>query len=99
MGEHRRRLAEAHVERQATTEAGSLEEADPGNCLGLVRAQRALEALGLGDRRRRHLTGAADDVVGPAVAVHHDPAGEPGSAETDALPKDLGAGQLVDALT
>ena len=58
VGEHGRRLAEAHVERQAAAEPGGVEEADPGQRLGLVGAQLADEALGLGDRRRRRLAGA-----------------------------------------
>ena len=51
VGEHGRGLAEPHVERQASAELGGVEEADPRQRLGLVGAQLADEALGLGDRR------------------------------------------------
>ena len=44
--EHRRRLAEAHVEREAAAETGGVEEAEPRERLGLVAAQLADEALG-----------------------------------------------------
>ena len=53
VGEHGRRLAEAHVEREAAAELDGVEEAEPGQRLGLVAAQLADEALGRGDRRRR----------------------------------------------
>ena len=42
------RLAEAHVEGQAAAELGGVEEAEPGQRLGLVAAQLADEALGRG---------------------------------------------------
>ena len=44
VGEHRRRLAETHVEREATAEPGRVEEAEPRERLGLVAAQLADEA-------------------------------------------------------
>ena len=44
VGEHGRRLAEPHVEREASAELGGVEEADPRQRLGLVRAQLADEA-------------------------------------------------------
>ena len=46
VGEHRRRLAEAHVEREAAAEPDRVEEAEPRERLGLVAAQLAVEALG-----------------------------------------------------
>ena len=46
VGEHRRRLAQAHVEGEAAAELGGVEEAEPGERLGLVAAQLAVEALG-----------------------------------------------------
>ena len=94
VGEHRRRLAETHVERQAATQAGSGEELDPGDSLGLVGAQRPREALRLGDRRHRDLARPAHDVVRPAVALHDHAAGQPRPAETDAVPQDLGTREL-----
>ena len=97
MGQHRRRLAEAHVEREASAEPGGIEEPDPGHRLGLIRAQLAVETLRLGDRRHRHFAGAAHDVVGPAVAVNDDAARERRPAEADALAQDLRTGELGDA--
>ena len=44
VGEHGRRLAEAHVEGEAAAELGGVEEAEPGQRLGLVAAQLADEA-------------------------------------------------------
>ena len=46
VGEHRGRLAEAHVEGEAAAELDRVEEAQPGQRLGLVAAQLADEALG-----------------------------------------------------
>ena len=91
LGEHRRRLAEAHVEGQAPAELGGVEEADPAEGVGLVGAQLPDEALRPGDRRRRRRAGAAQDVGGPAVAADVDAAAQPGAAEADALAEDLGA--------
>ena len=51
VGEHRRRLAEAHVEREAAAEPDGVEEAEPAERLGLVAAQLAGEAVRLGDDR------------------------------------------------
>ena len=98
MGEHGRRLAETHVECQTAAETRRVEEPDPGDRLGLIRAQRTRETLRLGDRRHRHFAGAADDVVRPTAALHNDAASQPGPAETDAVPQDLGAGELRDVL-
>ena len=53
VGEHGRRLAEAHVEGEAAAELDGVEEAEPGQRLGLVAAQLADEALGRGDRLGR----------------------------------------------
>ena len=94
LGEHRRRLAEPHVEGQAPAELGGVEEADPAQGVGLVRAQLPDEALGSGDRRRRRRAGAAQDVGGPAVAADVDAAAQPRAAEPDALAEDLGPGEL-----
>ena len=60
--EHRRRLAETHVEREAAAEPDRVEEAEPRQRLGLVAAQLADESVrrarGLGrDRRRRRRAG------------------------------------------
>ena len=44
--QHRRRLAEAHVEREATAEAGLVEEAEPRQRFGLVAAELADETVG-----------------------------------------------------
>ncbi len=62
VGEHGGRLAEAHVERQAAAELDRVEEAEPGERLGLVAAQLADEARRAGDRvgrDRRRLARAA----------------------------------------
>ena len=98
LGEHGRRLAEPHVERQAAAELGRVEEADPRQRLGLVGAQLADEALRPGDRRHRRRAGTPEDVVGPAVALDDDAATQPGPVETDAVAQDLGAGELRDRL-
>ena len=67
VGEHGRRLAEAHVEGEAAAELDGVEEAEPGERLGLVAAQLAVEALGRGDRLgRRPPWPCSSRSVGPA---------------------------------
>ena len=93
VGEHRRGLAEAHVEGEAAAEVGALEEPDPRQGLGLVAAQLAGEPLRSGDRRRRGLRGARQDVGRPAVAADVD--AELGAVESEAVAQDLGPRELT----
>jgi hypothetical protein len=95
VGQHGGRLAQTHVERQAATELGGVEEADPGQRFDLVRAQLAHEALRLRHRVGGRFGRPAQHVVGPALAVHADAAGEAGRIETHAVAQDLGAGHLL----
>ena len=95
VGEHRRRLAEAHVEGEAAAEPGGVEEAEPGQRLGLVAAQLADEALG------RRVTGSVghvgrgcEQVGGPAAALDDDAAGERRALEAEREAQHLGAGEL-----
>ena len=57
--EHRRRLAEAHVEGEAAAEAGRVEEAEPRERLGLVAAELADEARRARRPARRETFAAA----------------------------------------
>ena len=95
MGEHRRGLSEAHVEGQASTELGGVEEPDPGESLGLVGAQLTGEPVGSGHRRRRRSAGSADNVSSPAVAVHVDATSEPWSVQADAVAQDVCSAELI----
>ena len=52
VGEDRGGLAQAHVEGEAAAEAGGVEEPEPGQRLGLVAAQLAVEAVGRRSRVR-----------------------------------------------
>ena len=76
VGQHDGGLAEAHVERQAAAETGSLEEAQPRHRLGLVAAQLADEALGAHDEVGLELGGTAEQVGRPALAGEGDPTGQ-----------------------
>ena len=97
VGEHGGRLAEAHVEGEAAAELDGVEEAEPAERLGLVRAQLADEALGPGDRRRRGGAGLLEQVGDPAAALHGEAGAEGRALEADDLAQDLGAGQLLGA--
>ena len=78
VGEHGGGLAEAHVERQATAQSGGVEEPEPRQRLGLVAAQLPLEAVELGDRRRRAPSRALEQVGRPTAAgQRHAPAEGP----------------------
>ena len=94
MGKHRGGLAQAHVERQTPAQFGSIEEPQPGHGLRLITAQFACEAFGLHHRLGGCLLGAADEVGGPAAAVHRDPTGQRAALEADAVPQDFCARQL-----
>ncbi len=76
VGEHGRRLAQAHVERQAAADAGGVEEAEPGERLGLVAAQLAVEALGRVRGFARQLARGGQEVGGPPSAFDADAAGQ-----------------------
>ena len=74
--QHRRRLAEAHVEREATAEAGLVEEAEPRQRFRLVAAQLADEAVGNAGRRRRDVGRGREQVGGPTAADDVDAAAQ-----------------------
>ena len=97
MGQHGGRLAEAHVEREAAAEPDGVEEAQPAERLGLVRAELADEALGLGDGGGRRGAGLLEQVGDPAAAVDREAGAERRALEADDLAQDLGAGELVGA--
>ena len=95
VGEHGRRLAEAHVEREAAAELDRVEEARaspaprPGSCAA----------------RRRSPSGSSTGSVGTAVALSSrsvaqplpstsEPLAERRSLEADGVAQDLGAGEL-----
>ena len=67
MGEHRGRLAETHVEREAAAEAGVVEEAEPRQRFLLVAAQLADEAWRVRAGSLATL-GGGQQVGGPAPA-------------------------------
>ena len=97
VGEHGRRLAEAHVERQAAAELGGVEEAEPGQRLGLVGAQLADEALRAGDRRGRRLAGASRRCRWPSCCRGRTtPPARPDPSSPMLVAQDLGAGELGD---
>ena len=66
--QHRRRLAETHVEREAAAEAGLVEEAEPGERFRLVAAQLADEAVGHAGRRRRDVGRRREQIGRPTAA-------------------------------
>ena len=74
MGQRRWRLAETHVEGQASTQSRCIEEAQPRQSLRLVAAQLTLESLGRCDGFPRNVLGFVEQVGGPTVALDHDPA-------------------------
>src|SRR5207302_10525984 len=93
-GEHRRRLAEAHVEGEAATESDDVEEAQPGQGLGLVAAQLTAEAVGFDDGIEGDGLRLLEDVGGPAGAFDEDAPGEWRALEADGVAQDLGAREL-----
>ena len=95
VGQHRRRLAQAHVEGQAAAEPDRVEEAEPGQRLGLVAAQLADEALGAGDRLRRDARGPCRSrSVAQPLPSTREAAGQRGALQADGVAQDLGAGEL-----
>ena len=85
VGEDGGGLAEAHVEGEAAAELDGVEEAEPAERLGLVRAQLADEALGRGDRRGRRGggLGSSRSVTQPLPStVRPAPKGVPSSPTT-----------------
>ncbi len=74
VGQHGGCLAEPHVEREATAELAGVEEPDPRQRLGLVRAQRSGEMLGREVELDLRIVRPVDDLPGPAVAVDDDAA-------------------------
>src|SRR3546814_9085610 len=64
-----RRLAEAHVEREAAAEIRGIEEAEPREGLGLVAAELALEPLRARDRLGWHRGRTGQQVGGPAAEI------------------------------
>ena len=98
VGQHRRRLAEAHVEGEAAAEAAAVEEVEPGQRVGLVAAQLADEALGRGHRLAGDLLGLVQQVGGPAAAGDREAAGQRHALEPERVAQHLGAGELGRAL-
>src|SRR5207244_2016955 len=72
----RRRLAQTHVEREATAEPDRIEEAEPRERLGLVAAELADEPVGSEDGFRRDLVGRGEQIGRPALAADRDAARE-----------------------
>ena len=93
--EHRRRLAEAHVEREASAETARIEEAEPRERLGLVAAELADEsgrrARGLG----LDLLGRGEQVGRPSPTDEVDPARERRLLEAEREAQHLGARELL----
>jgi hypothetical protein len=76
VGQHRRRLAEPHVEREAAAEAGRVEEAEPRERLGLVTAEDADEARRHSRRFRFRSLRGFEEFRSPPTAFERDTAGE-----------------------
>ena len=93
VGQHGRRLAQAHVQRQAPAQPGVLEEPQPSEGLGLVGPQRPAEPVRLGASGVVQPLGAADQIGGPAVARDGDPPGQRGALQAEGMPQHVGAGQ------
>ena len=72
--EHRRRLPETHVEREAATESGRVEEAEPRQRFGLIAAQLTDEAAGRGGRFGREVRRRRQQIGSPAPAFDRDAA-------------------------
>ena len=94
VGEHRRRLAEAHVEREATTEPDRVEEAEPRQRLGLVAAELADEAVGHAHRFGREVGRGVEQVDGPAGTADGDAARQRRAFEAEREPEHLAAREL-----
>ncbi len=94
VGEHGGGLAQAHVEGQAAAQLGGVEVAQPGQGLGLVAAQLALEPGGPGDRVGGDQAGLVEQVGGPAAALHRQAAGQGGALQAHRVAEDLGPGEL-----
>ena len=92
--EHRRRLAETHVEGEAATEAGGVEEAEPRQRLGLVAAELADEPGGCGRGLGGEVRRGRQQIGGPASAFDRDAARERRSLEAEGEPQHLRARQL-----
>ena len=97
VGQHGRRLAEAHVEGQAAAEPDGVEEAEPAEGLGLVAAQLAVEPLGARDGLGGGLLGPFEQLGGPAGALDHQPPGQRRALEPDGVAQHLGAGEACAA--
>ena len=69
VGEHRGRLAQPHVEGEAPAEIHGVEEPQPAQGLGLIRAQPSDEAVGLDDGFARDRPRLVEQVRGPAFAL------------------------------
>ena len=81
--EHRRRLAQAHVEREAATEPGRVEEAEPRQRFGLIAAEVTDEAARRGRRFGGEVRRRRQQIGGPAATLHRDPARERRALETE----------------
>src|SRR5581483_50446 len=91
VGEDGWRLAETHVEGEASAEADGVEEAEPGERLGLIAAQLAVEPGRRRDRLEGDVLGFGEDVCRPTRAFDLYAASEWRTFEPDGLPQDLGA--------
>ena len=93
-GQHRRRLAEAHVEREAAAEADGVEEAEPRERFGLVAAQLADEAVGHARLGAREIGRRLEQVGRPAGTGHRDATRERAAFEAEREAQHLAAREL-----
>ena len=93
MREHRRCLAEPHVERKAATQADRLEEAEPCQRFGLIAAQLADEAPRCAHRCDRF--GGGQQVRRPPSTLDRDAPGERGLVEPKCEPQHLRPRELL----
>ena len=96
VGQHRRGLAQPHVEGQAAAQPGLLQEAQPHQRVGLVGAQRAVEALGPGGELGGYPAGASDQVGGPSLPCEHRAARQRRALQAEGVAQHVGAGHAGD---
>ena len=94
VGEHRRRLAETHVEREATAEPGLVEEAEPRQRFGLVAAELADETVRRRGRRRRDVGRGLEQLGRPTATDDRHAARERRTFDAEREAQRLRAGEL-----
>src|SRR5207248_7319488 len=75
-GQHGRRLAETHVEGEATSEPCRVEEPEPRQGLGLITTERSVKAVGRVPRLGLQLRGGGEQIGGPPATRNGNAARE-----------------------